>query len=306
MGAFPVVVTEDPAVAHRVTSKCLSRHPVPFVEVGEDEKLNNLSIVFTRGDLWKSFRFAWQPMFHSGSLQAFVALMRNKAQRLIGVLEGAAAGGEEVDIVTVFNEMTMEVVGETAYGVDFNILPRTHPAVSSTKDGKKNQTKPTRSDGSEDLQQGTLEDETRQLVTAMKMFFKGTAQMGAGAVAFMMMFPTWAPLIKWVANAFPTKQYADVLKARLLIRDISARLLLQAKEEQVKTSGAAAATNVQQQTMDQGRKGVQPGSFIHLLTHSKNKVTNLPFSDFEIIANSFFFLVSGNETTSTALTMAGK
>ena len=33
-------------------------------------------------------------------------------------------------------------------------------------------------------------------------------------------------------------------------------------------------------------------------------LAGLPFSDFEVVANSFFFMAAGNETTSTALTFA--
>lgn len=124
LGAFPVVITEDPATAHKITSKLFSRHPVPLLEQGEEAKLNDMSIVFARGDLWKSFRFAWQPMFHHSSLEAFVSLMRGKAERLVHVLDKEAKQSTPVDIVTTFNEMTMEVVGETAYGYVVVVIRR--------------------------------------------------------------------------------------------------------------------------------------------------------------------------------------
>ena len=111
-----MVVTEDAAAARRVNTRLAARHPVPLLEVGAEARLNALSILFASGDLWRGMRSAWQPMFHSGSLEGFAGLMQRRAEALSEVLGEAAASGQAVDIVSAFNAMTMEVVGETAYG----------------------------------------------------------------------------------------------------------------------------------------------------------------------------------------------
>jgi len=61
-------------------------------------------------------RAAWQPAFHAHSLQRYSALMHASAERLVGRLGAAADGGEVVDIWRELGKMTLEVVGQTAYG----------------------------------------------------------------------------------------------------------------------------------------------------------------------------------------------
>lgn len=131
--------------------------------------------------------------------------------------------------------------------------------------------------------------------------------MGSTAIAFMLMFPFTAPFIRWVVNTFPSADYSAVMASRRLIRDVSARMLQRARNtRQLRASDTHNASNNPSGEKINRGTGAQPGSFIYQLMRAMNKVTSKPFSDFEIIANSFFFLVSGNETTSTALTMAGR
>ena len=47
MGSYPMVITQDPDAA-RVITKNMARHYVPMAEVGEEARLNALSILFAR------------------------------------------------------------------------------------------------------------------------------------------------------------------------------------------------------------------------------------------------------------------
>ena len=79
----------------------------------------------------------------------------------------------------------------------------------------------------------------------------------------MLVAPALAPLIRWAANALPSREYRQALEARALIRRISAGLLRRAR-------GADPG-----QPRVAGR-GVAPGSFMGLLTRANNKATGEP------------------------------
>ena len=66
----------------------------------------------------------FQPFFHHQSLEGHAALMAASAERLAGALGAAADSGAVVDIWCSFGALTFDVVGTTAFGVNFDTLAR--------------------------------------------------------------------------------------------------------------------------------------------------------------------------------------
>ena len=64
----------------------------------------------------KTIRSAWQPVFHSGHLSSYAAPMQEGAQRLLKRLRRAEEEGAEVNVWRLLGDMTMDVVGTTAFG----------------------------------------------------------------------------------------------------------------------------------------------------------------------------------------------
>jgi hypothetical protein len=70
-GAQAVVVVQDPALLRRYASRAVNRHPVPYLERGEEEVFNSMFILFSRDAWWRTLRSAWQPFFNANSLHGF-------------------------------------------------------------------------------------------------------------------------------------------------------------------------------------------------------------------------------------------
>ena len=69
-----------------------------------------------RGGYWASLRSALQPVFHSGALASYSGIMGDAADRLVARVGEAARGGGAVLLHTLAGRMTMEVIGQTAFG----------------------------------------------------------------------------------------------------------------------------------------------------------------------------------------------
>lgn len=69
-----------------------------------------------RGDKHRSLRGAWQPVFFSGSLEVFAALMNEATDILLSKLGNAADTGKVVDMHKALGHLTMDVVGSSAFG----------------------------------------------------------------------------------------------------------------------------------------------------------------------------------------------
>lgn len=64
----------------------------------------------------KMLRAAWQPVFHTESLSSYAPTMQLGAKALLARLERAAKEVKEVNIWRLMGDMTMDVVGTTAFG----------------------------------------------------------------------------------------------------------------------------------------------------------------------------------------------
>jgi cytochrome P450 len=71
-----------------------------------------------RSERWRTLRVAWQPTFTSSSLHGYVPVMGECAGQLVERLAALAKAepGGEVDIWRQLGDLTLNVVGGTAYG----------------------------------------------------------------------------------------------------------------------------------------------------------------------------------------------
>lgn len=74
------------------------------------------------GERWRASRAAWQPFFSRQSLQGHAAFMARSAEALCGLLGSAAGSGQQLDIWKSLQSLTLDVVGNVAFGTDFNTL----------------------------------------------------------------------------------------------------------------------------------------------------------------------------------------
>lgn len=121
-GGVVTVVVQDAQLAHKVAGRMANRHSIPHLESGEEERLFKTAagILFARGAHHRGLRAAWQPMFHSKSLEGFMGIMDDAALRLLGQLEEGATTGCTVDIWPLYGNLTMRISGTSAFGVELS------------------------------------------------------------------------------------------------------------------------------------------------------------------------------------------
>lgn len=70
----------------------------------------------TRDDHWRQLHRTWQPVFYADSVRACAPLMDSAAQRMLDRLDELAANGQPLDIWREVGNLTMSIVGTTAFG----------------------------------------------------------------------------------------------------------------------------------------------------------------------------------------------
>lgn len=68
------------------------------------------------GAAWRQLRTAWTPAFSPVALESYSSVMNEGAELLCERLSAAAASGEQIELFRELMAMTLEVVGQAAYG----------------------------------------------------------------------------------------------------------------------------------------------------------------------------------------------
>ena len=69
-----------------------------------------------RGPFWGSIRAAAQPMFHTNHLITYADTINQAVNELMLPLERAAESRSEVDMLKQLGRLTMQVIGNAAFG----------------------------------------------------------------------------------------------------------------------------------------------------------------------------------------------
>ncbi|KAK9827982.1 hypothetical protein WJX81_005128 [Elliptochloris bilobata] len=297
----PMIVTDHPELARKMMLLSSMRPAFPSLFFGREREFEAGNIVAARGEKHKSLRAAWQPMFFSGSLEAFSVLMNEAAELLIDTLSAAAKAGRSVDIHRLLGDMTMAVVGTTAFGVDFH-----------TQAG-------------DDTASAGPDADAERLRDAANTLFRVNPMTFSVWTALLFLFPIAAPLVRLLAAALPDKGVRRMLGARQAVQDVALRLVADhrrflaqdsaaaPKEPPNATPGApplppgdahALPANNGRARGGPVRRGVAPGSFLDLLMRAADRTTGRGFTDLEVANQVNVMILAGFETTANALAFA--
>ncbi|PSC76582.1 cytochrome P450 isoform A [Micractinium conductrix] len=273
VGALPVVVVSVPDQARKVLGRP-TRQKFAWLHTGEEGKLDSYSIVFSRSlDLWKAARGAWQPFFSADSLAALVPTMKASAARLAAHLQPAAAAGKPVDIWRELGLMTMDVVGTTAFGVDFNTLERA-------------------------AQQKEAEAGEATALTSP-------------IVALFVLCPEGEQAWRWLANALPTPGLRTELKARGELRAVGTELIEQQLALTAGGKGGSAAqggndgSSCVSAAAHARPAAIKPGSFLSLVLPSLSRQAGGDtLGPLWAVSQGINFILAGYETTANAIAYA--
>jgi len=117
-GSQPFVFVERPDLVRQVLLHNTARPVFPSIWLGRELEFDRANILAVHGVKHQSLRGAWTPMFFSGSLEAYSALMNEASDLLLASVAAAAKDGRYFDIYEAVQRMTLQVVGTTAFGCD--------------------------------------------------------------------------------------------------------------------------------------------------------------------------------------------
>lgn len=249
-GGELTVVIHDAILSRHVASRLSNRYPIPFLEVGEDAKSIDAGILFARDARHRRLRAAWQPMFHSQALSTAFQVMDAASNDVIDTIKANVDDQPVLEIWRFLREYTMKVAFKSAFGID--IAPH----------------------GSKD-----------SLAEAATSFLKAAGHLEGPYVLMHVAFPPLAPLVRRIANLFPTPTYAAGLSGRRTIESTVSKLVMDRYACNVSASPPNLAQHLSITANDIQQKG-----------YIKN--------DGDIVCQGSNFVIAAYETTSATLAFA--
>lgn len=258
VGSRVWVITADPESGRRLMTRLLNR--TRFVQIADDETAlgGGRDLATLRGERWRRMRLAWLPAFSPPSLAHYAPLMDGCAKRLADRLEPSAESGDAVDLCGLVGAMTLDVVGTTAFGTQFNALAADGGVAAAREVGEEEERQqaqgraPGGGGGDVDAIDG------KRLVEASRAIFaRGSLTSGSGYQALAIMFPLGTPLWKALARWFPDANLRDLNAARRVVSDAALALLRRQRrreEEEAAEAEAAASRKKQAAAKTDGSK----------------------------------------------------
>eukprot|EP01023_Acetabularia_acetabulum_P030023 TRINITY_DN2829_c0_g1_i1.p1 TRINITY_DN2829_c0_g1~~TRINITY_DN2829_c0_g1_i1.p1 ORF type:complete len:601 (-),score=65.62 TRINITY_DN2829_c0_g1_i1:1673-3475(-) len=123
-GGRSMIVVSDPELARTVFMKSHHRPLNAFTppSAGWRRYMQEQSLVWSHGQMFKTLKSAWQVAFNQGSVHNYFPLMQHHANRFCDIMQLKAKSAEFFDVHQEIQKMTLEVVGTTAFGIDFGLI----------------------------------------------------------------------------------------------------------------------------------------------------------------------------------------
>ena len=123
---FPVLVTRDAALIRRVLVTHCDLYAKPEGLMSGYREMRPImgdGLVLSKGERWKAHRRIANPAFAPAYLRSLVPAFAAVGAHLARVLEDAArARGSPVDLALEVGKATVDIIGETGFGVQFGCL----------------------------------------------------------------------------------------------------------------------------------------------------------------------------------------
>ncbi|KAL4858882.1 Cytochrome P450 3A12 [Chlorella vulgaris] len=305
LGRRPCVVISDPELVRQVSVKRFINYhdrSLPLLQFGSacDSMFQNSGILFARGKYWLGIRTACEPLFHTAALASYAPMMNRAVDQLLDKLQTGSHSGDGICVSELLKGMSMDVIGDTAFGVDFK----------AQKEGS-----------------------SSRLVESAEAMFAPFAGMPFLTAALSFAVPDLGWLWYRFALIISPKTVQKTVSGRRYIWGASQALLDSARKQgadsaagtgqptgigagvtRVGKGGKGAAESVakaaeQSAAFQQASKAmagqVPPeSSIVSRLKDAVNKQTGERLSDLDVCAQLFTFLLAGYETTSVALSFS--
>lgn len=131
----PHRVPSHRALPHRVCKVLLAsnfRHRIPLLQKHMETFLGPKALVLLMHDEWKLHRRMMTKAFHWQSLQGMVPDIVNVSSAFAKLLQRRGAGGEPIDMFRALKLATLDTIGLTAFGFEFNtVRDGAHPVAAA-------------------------------------------------------------------------------------------------------------------------------------------------------------------------------
>ncbi|KAL3142384.1 hypothetical protein ABBQ38_002720 [Trebouxia sp. C0009 RCD-2024] len=274
LGRTPVVVVTDPELLKQLCTKSFMKfHDRPDLQMrlSEGREISDEGMLAAKGRYWTGLRAACEPVFHSDKLQSYVPITNMAMTSLIQKLDAVQAEGP-VEINLALAGMTMDVIGASAFGVNFK----------------------------------AQEDASSTIVQhALNVFRPPSGASFTLIRDILVTFPFLVPVMSFVMSFTRLPRVTQIVGARGFIKGVQCKTLA----EKVTLWMQAPAHQTFTEAVKQGREEYaqqvpRDQSLLHNLMAARRKDTGQPLSDVQICAQAFTFILAGYETTSMALTYA--
>ncbi|PNW81401.1 hypothetical protein CHLRE_07g354400v5 [Chlamydomonas reinhardtii] len=345
LGRKWVVVLADAEMQRQVGFKLRAHARTdPDFSRGRYHAMLSSMLLRASGSTWRQLRAAWQPAFAPASLAGYLPLMTGCADQLARRLEAkataaagatasgaTAGGGSSVDMWRELGGMTLQVVGSTAYGVDFHSINEEDQAGSGSGSA-------TATAGATAAAKGRGDDGYgKQLAAACGQIFRyGSPVHGSPYLRLAMLFPELRSLLLTLAHTLPDEKFTILTKARTRLCNTVFQLIDSWKEQHRAEAEIDAAASSGKPDVGAGRhssngvgaaatsgrgglSGVAPGSFLDLMlgqrqggergsggkkAEGEEGVEHAPLTDEQVAGQVQLFILAGYETTANALAFA--
>ncbi|XP_065297873.1 cytochrome P450 3A6-like [Dermacentor albipictus] len=123
LGDTPIMVVKDLAMINDIFIKDSSKFPGRgrMMHIYEMDPNVAKYIVVSKGSVWKSARTSMSKFFTTSKLKAVMPSLRHAQEEFIRVLGEHADRGIELDINSICERFTFDMISKAAYGMDTNV-----------------------------------------------------------------------------------------------------------------------------------------------------------------------------------------
>ncbi|KAG2434472.1 hypothetical protein HYH02_012301 [Chlamydomonas schloesseri] len=335
-GNQPWVCVADPDLIRRVAYRVLSRpfSPTDAIHLltGEQWEVDCSTLVFMKnGPTWRLARRAFESsIIHPQSLAGHLPAVWRCIRRYTSRLERYAATGEPLKLDTDLADLTLAVVGEAAYGVDFRTTGDSSEqgGCSSTEQQRQQQQQPAGGPCSSGSGSGSGSPGAELVAAVRECFDCLDVNKSTLYAPLKMIWPGLTPLWRWMAEHLPDAAQTRHMRARQKVADVSRQLMAQwqaAKQQQQQQQqgggggggGAEGSGRAQSQAAGGGAEGaegsvaafvevgggISSSSFLASLLEGRRGAAQEDerLTDLQIVAQCLTFLLAGFETTAATI-----
>ncbi|CAM6075323.1 unnamed protein product [Sphagnum tenellum] len=115
-----VIVSDPQVVKHLLKDNCKAYSKGILAEILEF--VMGTGLIPADGDVWQVRRRALVPAVHRKYVAAMMGLFGKATQQLCNKLDVAATSGENVEMESLFSQLTLDIIGKAVFNYDFNSL----------------------------------------------------------------------------------------------------------------------------------------------------------------------------------------